>query len=327
MKICFVDNTNFLYDSNSIFSEKLRGAETVLINLSKALNDMGHNVSIINNCPKPSIIEGINWININSKINIDNYDFVIANGDCNLFKFARSNKNILFSHSIQSLEKFLRKKQFFSYIKYKPKICFLSNYHKINRSKLLYLFGEINLRWSVDEIFLNTNLEESIDNKLAIFTSRPDRNLKTLIDIWTNYIIPKNKELKLMVTDNNFDFLDKSILKRKLSDKKNLITDMKYARMMLLPGHKAELYCLAAEEAKELCIPIVTLGIGSLSERVQHERNGLVAKNHKQYSEFIIELFNNFKLWQSFRNNLISQRGKNTWKKVAEELINQIINL
>ena len=38
------------------------------------------------------------------------FDLVIANGDCRLFKYAKSNKNILFSHSLQSIEKFLRKK-------------------------------------------------------------------------------------------------------------------------------------------------------------------------------------------------------------------------
>ena len=131
MKICFVDKTDFQYDSNSIYSEKLRGAEAVLINLSFALNKIGHDVTVINNCPKSALINGINWINIYSKIKIDKFDLVISNGDCNLFKFANSRNNILFSHSIQSLEKFIRKNQLISYIRYKPKICFLSKYHKI----------------------------------------------------------------------------------------------------------------------------------------------------------------------------------------------------
>ena len=66
MKICFVDNTNFQYDFYSIYSQDLRGAETVLINLYLALSVIGHKVTIINNCPKPSIINGVRWININS---------------------------------------------------------------------------------------------------------------------------------------------------------------------------------------------------------------------------------------------------------------------
>ena len=49
MKICFVDNTNFQYDSNFLYSEILRGAESVLINLSSTLSNNGHKVTIINN--------------------------------------------------------------------------------------------------------------------------------------------------------------------------------------------------------------------------------------------------------------------------------------
>ena len=326
MKICFVDNTNFQYDSNFLYSKNVRGAESVIINLSAALNENGNKITIINNCPNQGIINGINWLNINSNLKIENFDLVVANGDCNLFKHAKSNRNILFSHSIQSLEKFIRKNQFFSYIKYKPKICFLSNYHKFNRSKLLHFFGSINLRWAVDEIFLKTKILDNIDNNLAIFTSRPDRNLIRLLHIWKKYIIPQNKKFKLLVTNNNYEYNDKSIIKRELSDKRNLINDLQSSRMMLIRGHKAELYCLVAEEAKELCLPIVTLGIGSLSERVEHRKTGLVAKNDLQFSEYIFELFNNYDLWQSIRSNLISIRGKNTWKKVAEQLINQVNN-
>ena len=126
VKICFIDNTNFQYDSESINSEKLRGAETVLINITKELNLLGNEITVINNCSTSRMIENINWVNINTVKNVDYFDAVIANGDCNLFKYAISNNNILFSHSLQSLEKFIRKKQLLSYLKYKPKVCFLS---------------------------------------------------------------------------------------------------------------------------------------------------------------------------------------------------------
>ena len=324
MKICFIDNTNFKYDAESINSEKLRGAETVLINLSKELNLLDNQITIINNCPETRIINDIKWININNLNNIENFDVVIANGDCNLFKFANSKNNILFSHSLQSLEKFLRKKQLLSFIKYKPKVCFLSNYHKKNRSKLLYFFGHINLNWGVDNIFLETKIKNEVDNNLAIFTSRQDRNLELLLSIWQNEIIKKNNKLKLLATENNFNFNDKSIITRKLGDRLKLVEDLKNSRVCLIPGHKAELYCLAAEEAKALCIPIVTLGIGSLKERVQHEKTGYIANNNEEFVHFTLRLFEDNNVWKTMRNNLINQRGLKTWKDTANSFLSQL---
>ena len=325
MKICFVDNTAFIYDSNSIHSEKLRGAESVLINLSNALSENGHNVTIINNCSENKIINNISWINISTSKGVNKFDIVIANGDCRLFKFAEGQQNILFSHSLQSIEKFLRKKQLLSYLKYKPKVCFLSEYHKANRSKLLHLFGHINLRWAVDEIFINTNIKNNHFSNRAIFTSRPDRNLRILIDIWSKLIISKNENLELLVTENELNYDDNTIIKRKLTNQKDLISDILSARICLLPGHKAELFCLAAEEAKELCLPIVTLGIGSLSERVDHGVTGFIANNEHEFATYTLKLFSDDNLWFKLRTNLIKKRKTNTWKKVAKELINQLI--
>ena len=64
MNICFIDNTDFKYDGDSIYSHKLRGAESVIINLSKSLKNLGHKVSVINNCEISKEINGVNWINI-----------------------------------------------------------------------------------------------------------------------------------------------------------------------------------------------------------------------------------------------------------------------
>ena len=324
MKICFVDNTNFQYDSESINSEKLRGAETVLINITKELNLLGNEITVINNCSTSRMIENINWVNINTIKNVDYFDAVIANGDCNLFKYAISNNNILFSHSLQSLEKFIRKKQLLSYLKYKPKVCFLSQYHKKNRSKFLYFFGHIKLRWAVDDIFLKTEVTNEIKNNQAIFISRPDRNLELLLDIWKNNIIKKNDKLKLLATENSYNFKDNSIIKRKLDNRIKLIKDLKSSRVCLIPGHKAELFCLVAEEAKELCVPIVTLGMGCLKERVEHGKTGYIANNKDEFAHYTLQLFKNDNLWTSMRKNLMNQRGYQTWNLTAKNLLNQI---
>ena len=122
MKICFLDKTSFSYNSNHINTPSLRGAETALVNMAFCLNKLGHQVTIINNCPKNETIQNIKWLNINTLKDKLNFDLSISNNDCRFFDIVNSNKKILMSHSIQSFEKFFRKHQFFAYIKHKPKL-------------------------------------------------------------------------------------------------------------------------------------------------------------------------------------------------------------
>jgi glycosyltransferase involved in cell wall biosynthesis len=322
MKICFLDKTIFQYNEDDKYSSKLRGAETILINLSIHLKNLGNEVTIYNNCPANS---GKNWYNIELSSNDKTiYDVAIANADANLFNTIKAKKKIVISYSLQSIEKFIRKKQLLPYLKHRPTFFLIGKYHKNNRSKLTSLFGSKLLNLSVDDIFLQTQLNEKIIPYQAIFTSRADRNLDLLIDIWKSKIFPKFKKAKLLVTphknvDENFN-----IVNREFNSQQTMIADLLKSRILLVPGHKAELFCLAAEEAKELCLPIVTLGIGSLSERVIHGKTGFIAKNTNEFAEFTLELFNNDNLWQKLRNNLIDLRGKNNWLNSAKDLLNKI---
>ncbi len=109
-----------------------------------------------------------------------------------------------------------------------------------------------------------------------------------------------------------------------MDSQENLIKDLLRSKVFLAPGHKAELFCLAAEEARELCLPTVTLGIGSLSERVTHEKTGFIAKNNKDFADYTIELFKNKDLWNSIRANLINLRGSSNWKSSTKVFLDSV---
>ena len=252
------------------------------------------------------------------------FDLAITNNDINLLNRINSKKFIAFSHSVQTIEKFVRKRQLFSYLKYKPKIVLLSNYHAKNRNKLLKIFGSINIQWAVDDIFINTEIDNNIVENRAIFTSRRDRNLDILIDIWKNIIFKKNKTSKLYVTPSDLIDNNYNIFERNFTSRKSLINDLLKSRVFLVPGHKGELFCLAAEEARELCIPIVTLGIGSLSERVIHGKTGFIAKNKNEFANYSLDILINDSIWRELRNNLLDIRGSKKWNNVAVELLNKI---
>lgn len=325
MNICFLDNIKTPYSSLDAKESKIRGAENILINLSSELSKLGHNVTVINNIDKDIIVKNIRWLNINNK-NLDKtlYDLAFTNNDIGLFDKIKSIKYVAFSHSIQTIEKFIRKRQLIPYLKYKPKIVLLSNYHDKNRNFLLKMFGSLRLDWSVDQIFIDTKLNDTKKEDIAIFTSRPDRNLNMIVDMWKKYIYTSNNGLKLLITPNNTNLQKFNIFERNLGKKDNLIKDLLSSKIFLAPGHKAELYCIAAEEAKELCLPIITLGIGALSERVEHGVTGFIAKDIKEFSYYIITLFNNKDLLSKIRKNLEDRRGKSNWTKVAVKLINLV---
>ena len=100
--------------------------------------------------------------------------------------------------------------------------------------------------------------------------------------------------------------------------------NLKETRIFLIPGHRAETFCLSAEEARELCIPIITLGIGCLKERVIHGETGFIASNEREFANLTLDLFRNDNLWSTFRKNLINIRGKYNWFKAAKNFISQI---
>ena len=327
MKICFIDKTDFPYNYEDIYKPFIRGAENVLINFSLSLHELGHEVVVINNCSKEYMSATYSWLNI-KRVNYNNFyfDIVISNNDTRLLDKITANKKFVISHSLLNIEKFIRKKQLKSYIKNKPIYLLLGDYHKSKMSKLFSIYGTMLLDYGLDNVFLNKTIENNVDNKLAMFTSRIDRNLDLLIDVWKSNIYPKNQELKLYISPISNDLRNFGIYNRNFVDKNEYINQLIKSRVVILPGHKAELYCLAASEAQELCIPIVTMGIGSLSERVEHNITGLIAQNKEEFSDYIFDTFLNDDLWLSFRNNLLSKRGKKTWLNASKLFLKNIDN-
>ncbi len=321
MNICFLDNNKISYDHTSLDDSNIRGAEKTLINLSLRLNKLGHKITILNHTSKNVVFENIRWINIEKYNENRIFDIAISNNDLNNFKYIKSKKNIAISYSIQTIEKFIRKKQLVPFLKYKPKILLLGSYHRNKRNILTRLFGYNIINLAVDDEFINTKLKNEINDNKALFSSYTDRNLDTLISIWINYINKENKKLELFITPITKDYTNFNIINRSFSSKEGLINELLSTRVFLVPGHKAELYCLAAEEDRELCIPTVTLGIGSLSERVIHNKTGFIAKTEKEFANYTLQLFQDDNLWNEIRKNLLNMRNSNNWDLATSKFL------
>ncbi len=322
MKICFLDSNPIDYNANDLHTNKIRGAETALINLANNLQKLGHTIFVFNNTSSKINIYGVEWNNLKATSTNHFFDIAISNNDIRLFDLVSSNKKVAISHSIQTIEKFIRKKQLLAYLKHKPIIGLLGKYHDNNRNFFLKMFGVIPLEWGVDDIYIDRIIDEKIiDNNKCIFTSNRDRNLDFLINIWSKYIYPIKVNSKLYITPIEKNLEGVNIFNRKFGTKDELILDILSSRLCLLPGHKGEVFCIAAEEARELCVPIITMGIGSLSERIDNGKTGLIASNQKQFAEFSIELMNNDILWNKMRKHMLNLRGSKNWLNISKKFL------
>ncbi len=319
--ICFIDTTNFKYDLNDKYSPKLRGGEGALINLSESLASLGYKIFVLNNCRKTIKRKNLTWSPINKISFLDlKYDVVISNGNFKNLGVIKAKKKFLLLHVPINFEKFLRKKYFIPFFKNKPRVIGLGDYHEEKISKIIKIYGFNKIRWAVDEIFFKSKITNN-KSKIAIFNSRHERNLDILVYIWKNYIYYKNKSLKLLVTGPSLvSYRSHNIFSRKYINQKKIFSDLKKSRVMLIPGHKSETFCLAAQEANEMCVPIVTLGIGCLKERVEHNFTGFIANTYEEFAKYTLQLFEDDKLWMYFRDNLKKKRGRWKWINTAIQI-------
>lgn len=317
------------FNGNDLNSEKIAGSEKTLINISREIaKNKNIKVKVFNNTKDPININDVEWCNIKNILNFKKPDFLISMSDINLFPNYKC-KKYLWSHSVQTIEKFIRKGQLIPFLKHKPKIILEGDYHYKNRSWMTSCFGKDILKISADDDFINTTIDvHNIPKNNVIFNTRPDRNLKVVLEAWktikkkvnnaTLYINPPYELTK--------EEIDLDIRIRHKGSKFDLIEDLKSSKLMLNPGHKGEVFCLVAEEARTMCLPIVTMGIGSLHERVIDNVTGYICSNLDQLISKSVSILKDDKLYLTLKSNLYEKRKTRTYKEVANDFL-KILNI
>jgi glycosyltransferase involved in cell wall biosynthesis len=93
---------------------------------------------------------------------------------------------------------------------------------------------------------------------------------------------------------------------------------LRTARVLIVPGHRSETFCLAAAEAIAMGVPVTTLGIGSLRERVVHHRTGLIARNWPDLATATIRLLQDDALWTAQHVHCLATRANAGWDHAAQ---------
>ena len=106
------------FDGNNLNDTKIAGTEKTLINITTELAKRDKLViKVFNETLIKKMINNVEWININNVIKYPEPDVMIAFSDVNIFKNFKAKKKFLWSHSVQNLEKFIRRKRYVYYKK------------------------------------------------------------------------------------------------------------------------------------------------------------------------------------------------------------------
>ena len=172
-KIYFVEKST-AFNSDDLNSHLIAGSEKTLINITSELSKNDRlDIKVFNLTKQRKQINGLEWNNINEISSYQTPDFLIAMSDANLLSLINCKKKFLWSHSVQSFEKFLRKKQLFAFIKNKDSIFDFEFLKKLSLEcdvpltigggiKSLLDVDQI-LRSGADKISINTSALESPD--------------------------------------------------------------------------------------------------------------------------------------------------------------------
>ena len=199
MKIYFIEKS-IEFSGNDLHKPNLGGSEKTLINISTEVAKYENfEVKVFNLANKKEVINNVEWNNLNNCNLYKTPDYLIAMSDVNLLNYFDCTNNFLWSHSVQSFEKFIRKKQLLSFFKKKPKLILEGEYHYKTRSFITSFYGKKKLPIAADNEFIESPVDIlKIPTPKAIFTTRSDRNLEFLLNCWTEIKLRSNNAYLLI---------------------------------------------------------------------------------------------------------------------------------
>ena len=328
--ILFIDNSNSDFTGLDINTTKVRGTESSLILLAESLVKKNIYVKVLTKIDEDVLCNGVIYSNKNAHQETK-YDLCVAISNANLFNKISAKKKVVWSNSLQPLEKFLRKKQLWPFLKHNPEVVTMCNYQFYKRSYLTSMYGKHMISLSVDPRFYNEKVDlEKIPNPYALNNVRSHRNLDWLIDIWTKSFNNKDGKAKLFINPNLIEYSDEmkesNIYERKFGSRDDLINELRNTRVFAYTGHKSDIWVLTVEEAVQMCVPIVTYGIGSVEDRVIHNETGFIAKNDEEFAKYLEMLLFDDEFYNKIRRKMFKRRGFKNWDFIADIWIKKFLS-
>lgn len=328
LSIVFIDNSESDFTGYDLNTTKVRGTEASIILLSESFVKKGFNVTVLTCTQQMVLCNNVTYLN---KYNIptNNFNICIAVSNANLFYGIKADKYVVWSNSLQSIEKFIRKKQLLPFLRFKPKVMAMCNYQYQKRSFFTAFYGKLCISLTVDPVFFNEPIDKNyIPKSIALNNVRSHRNIDWLVNIWKKFIFDIDGSETLFINPNIIknenDLLKFNIKIRNYVERKELLNELKETRVFVYTGHKSDVWTLTVEEAVQMCVPVVTFGIGSVSDRVKHGVNGFLVKTDNEFAYYLKKILTDNVFYLNLKSKMFDNRGQRSWDDIADEWINKL---
>jgi glycosyltransferase involved in cell wall biosynthesis len=303
------------------FAGGLGGTEQALIHLTEALAARGHRVAVAGGAASARRLGGVAWLAPGAA---EVAAITVAINDARLLG-DRLGLPVVWFHNEVELVREWRKGRLPALRRHRPAAVFIGREQARLASRLLPFRTRVVIPYGLPDRVLKAAPADAIPGPSAVFTSQAYRGLDRVIGLWRSRIAPLHRLARLtaFVADGDVPAYgalaagEPSISVRGRIGNAQLLDVLRGSRVLLAPGHRSETYCLAAAEAIAMGVPVITLGIGSLRERVDHGVTGFVCRGWREMAGRTGEVLSDDILWSRLHVAGLQTRIRNDWARAA----------
>lgn len=322
--ITFITTPNLPFDLDTPASTGLGGIQLGTRYLAFALARKGIRVAILNPTNNTSRSDGVICTNISALEEIKTHTLVSSNNAQYFLRSPLKSVSILWMRNPTNLEKSVRRGQVWPILRTRPHAVFVGEKLAKRQRYWPWFSSRHVIGHGVADFFQPTR--ERVPDPVMIWTSSPHRGLQRVLKLWITRIAPHVPNGRFLITSQpryTSDYDDAELKNAGVEfigrqSQEALAALLKTARVMFYPGYEDETFCIAAAEAICSGVPVVTQGIGSLSERVRDGETGFIRKSDSELCNAVVELLTDDSAWLKMQPFCREERGKLSWDAVAD---------
>ncbi|MDY0028380.1 MAG: glycosyltransferase [Pseudobdellovibrionaceae bacterium] len=332
--IVIIDCTEQEYNGEIITLKPTGGIPLVVTHLAEELARAGCNVTVENKTPENKIYKNVTWENRNNP-QVKSADFVIACNDVKIFDQSPYRQMIeqgaipiLWLHNLFTWKRAWKKKRIGSLFRRKPDVVFLSEYHAKNCAKFMPLGMRSIIPHGVGHDFFD--IPQSSEKRIpqALFLSKAFRGFSEVMALWVKSVHPSCPQaiLKAYIGKQeigNYPYTEEQLKSYGIeimdrAPQPVLMKEMQQSSCLIYPGHKDETFCNVAAECSVMGLPVITKGIGALTERVA-SGGGVLAHSDADIAQAVIRCMTDSKYTKLLSDTAFASRDEYRWERRINE--------